>query len=76
MILALVLALLSGALCAVLVCKAIHLRLWLDVAAGLGGGLSILLAARLAGAESWPLLGWPVGFVAVVAWLKIRKART
>ena len=74
--LAIVLALLSGALCAVLICKAIHLKLWLDAAAGVGGGLAFWASAHIAGAQSWPLLGWPAGFVAVVAWLKFRKART
>ncbi len=74
MILALILALLSGTLCAVLVCKAIELKLWLDMAAGVGGGLAMLWAARLAGAESWPLFGWPIGFLAVVVYLRLRKA--
>lgn len=73
MMLALILAVLSGALCAVLVCKAIQLKLWLDAVAGLGGALAMLAAARLAGAEQWPLWGWPVGFAAVVAWLKLRR---
>lgn len=74
MILALILALLSGALCAVLVCKAIQLKLWLDVVAAAGGGLAMLAAARLAGAEAWPLFGWPAGFAAVVAYLKYHRA--
>lgn len=73
MTLALVLALLSGALCAALVCKAIHLKLWLDAAAAIGGGAAFWAAAKLAGAEAWPLLGWPLGFMLVVVALKLRK---
>lgn len=73
MTLALVLALLSGALCAALVCKAIHLRLWLDAVAALGGAAAFWASAKLAGAESWPLCGWPLGFLVVVVALKLRK---
>ena len=75
MILALVLALLSGALCAALVCKAIHLRLWLDAAAAIGGGAAFWASAKLAGAVAWPLFGWPLGFLIVVVGLKLRKQR-
>jgi len=72
MLLALILALLSGALCALLVCKAVELKLWLDAAAGIGGGVAFLLAAKLAGAQEWPLFGWPLGYLAVVVFLKLR----
>lgn len=72
MILSLVLALLSGALCAAVVCKAIHLRLWLDAAAALGASAALWAAAQLAGAVTWPLFGLPLGFLAVVVALKLK----
>ncbi len=74
--LALVLALVSGALLALLICKAIELKLWLDAAAGAGGIFALWGAAQLSGSDPWPLFGMPAGFAAVVAWLKFRKART
>lgn len=75
MILALLVAGLSGALAAVLVCKGIHLRLWADVAAGIGSLGAMYLAGHLAGAEGWPVFGFAAGYIAVVAWLRLRKVR-
>lgn len=74
MIFALFLTLISGALCALVICKAIHLKLWADAVTGLGSAMTLLLAGRIAGAESWPMLGWPVGFAAAVVYLKWRQA--
>lgn len=73
--LALIVAGLSGALAAVLVCKGISLRLWADVLAGLGSLGAMYLAGHLAGAEGWPVFGFAAGYVAVVAWLRMRKAQ-
>jgi hypothetical protein len=70
MILALVVAALSGALAAVLVCKGIRLRLWADVLAGLGSLGAMYLAGHLAGAEGWPVFGFAAGYAAVVARLR------
>lgn len=72
MILALIVAGLSGALAAVLACKAIQLRLWADVLAGAGAIGAMYLAGHLAGAAGWPFLGFVVGFAAVVGYLRFR----
>ncbi len=54
----------------------IKLKLWLDGLAAIGGALAMLAAARLSGAEQWPLWGWPGGYLAVVVALKLRKQRS
>jgi uncharacterized membrane protein YeaQ/YmgE (transglycosylase-associated protein family) len=72
MLLALIVAGLSGALAALLVCKGIQLRLWADVLAGLGSLAAMYLAGRLAGADGWPMAGFLGGYGAVVAWLRLR----
>ncbi len=74
MIAALIFSLLSGALLAALVCKGIHLKLWLDVFAGLAAVGGTWAAAILAGSSTWPLAGLASGFAGVVAWLRIRRA--
>lgn len=74
MILALLVAGLSGALAAALVCKGIHLRLWADVLAGLGSLGAMHLAGRLAGAEGWPVFGFAVGYGMVVLVLRAIRA--
>ena len=75
MFLALVVAGLSGALTALLVCQGIQLRLWADVAAGIGAILAALLAGHLAGAAGWPFVGFAVGYALVVAYLLARGVR-
>lgn len=75
MILALLVAGLSGALAAVLVCKGIQLRLWADVAAGIGSLGAMYLAGHLAGAEGWPVFGFAAGYVAVVLFLRAQGSR-
>ena len=75
MILALLVAGLSGALTAVLVCQAIHLRLLADLVVGAGAVLAALIAGHLAGAAGWPFVGFGVGFAAVVLYLRARKGR-
>ena len=67
MILALLIAGLSGALAAALVCKGIKLKLWADVLAGLGSLAAMFLAGRLSGAEGWPVAGFLAGYGVVVA---------
>lgn len=67
MILALIVAALSGALAAALVCKGVKLKLWADVLAGLGSLAAMYLAGHLAGAEGWPVFGFLAGYAAVVA---------
>ena len=74
MILALIVAGLSGALAAALVCKGIRLRLWADVLAGLGSLGAMYLAGHLAGAEGWPVFGFVAGYGAVVLYLRTRGA--
>lgn len=76
MILALVVAGLSGTLSAMLVCQGIKLRLWADVLAGAGAILAALLAGHLAGAAAWPFVGFGVGFAGVVAYLRLRGVRS
>jgi hypothetical protein len=73
MLAAFVLSLLSGTFCAALICKAIRLKLWVDVVAALGGAAAGYASAKLAGAESWPFAGWPLGFLILVVALKLRK---
>lgn len=74
MLLALIVAALSGALAAVLVCKGIRLQLWADVLAGVGSLGAMYLAGHLAGAEGWPVFGFGAGYVAVV--LRLRWVRS
>lgn len=74
MLMAMIVAGLSGALAAVLVCKGIKLRLWADVLAGLGSLLAMFLAGHLAGASGWPLMGALGGYGLVVAYLRAMKS--
>jgi len=74
MILALILAVLAGALAAALVCKGIQLKLWLDLAAGFGAICGIWASAMLAGSDGWPLAGFLAGFGGVVLYLRRRAA--
>jgi hypothetical protein len=67
---ALLVAIVSGALAAALVCKGIQLRLWADLLAGFGSITAILLAGHLAGADGWPVVGFAVGYVGVVVYLR------
>lgn len=69
---ALVVAALSGALAAALVCKGVKLRLWADVLAGLGSLGAMYLAGHLAGAEGWPVFGFLGGYGAVVVYLRAK----
>lgn len=71
---ALLVAGLSGALAAALVCKGIQLRLWADILAGIGSLLAMYLAGHLAGADGRPVFGFCGGFGAVVLYLRLRKA--
>ena len=75
MVLAFLLASLAGALSAVLVCKGIKLKLWLDVVAGCGACCAIWAAGVLAGSSSWPLAGFGGGFGAVVLGLRYAASR-
>lgn len=74
MLLALIVAGLSGALAAMLVCKGIQLRLWADVLAGLGSLAAMYVAGHLAGADGWPVIGFLGGYGMVVAYLRARGA--
>jgi hypothetical protein len=67
---ALLLAGLAGALASVLICKGITLRLWADVAAGMGAVLGVWASAMLAGSDPWPLWGFWAGYAAVVVYLR------
>jgi hypothetical protein len=71
----LLLAALAGSLTAALVCKGIHLKLWLDLLAGLGAVAGIWAAAMLAGSNGWPLAGFLGGYAGVVIYLRTRGAR-
>lgn len=62
MIIAVLVAGLSGVLSAALVCKGIKLQLWADVLVGLGSLAAMYLAGHLAGAEGWPVFGFAVGY--------------
>ena len=73
--LALMLSTLAGALTAALVCKGIHLKLWLDLLAGVGAVAGIWAAAMLAGSNPWPLAGFLGGYGAVVGYLRMRPVR-
>jgi hypothetical protein len=73
MIIAMLVAGLSGALAALLVCKGISLKLWADVLAGLGSLGAMYLAGHLAGAAGWPVFGFGAGYAAVVSWLWVRR---
>lgn len=74
MVLALIVAGLSGALAAALVCKGIRLQLWADVAAGLGSLAAMLLACHMVGAEGWPVVpGFCIGYGMVVLVLRARR---
>lgn len=73
LIFALAFAVVSGALAAALVCKAIRLRLWADVLAGLGTVATMYLSGYLAGANGWPVFGFAAGFASVVAYLRLRQ---
>lgn len=74
MMLALALALLSGAMLAALICKGIRLKLWLDVAVGIGAALATWASAVLAGSDPWPLAGIAGGFACVVGYLRFKGA--
>lgn len=74
MLMATMVAGVSGALAAVLVCKGIKLRLWADVLAGLGSLGAMFLSGRLAGADGWPVLGLLAGYGSVVLYLRTRRA--
>lgn len=73
MFIALLVAGLSGALAAALVCKGVKLRLWVETLAGLGSLAAMYLAGHLAGAEGWPVFGFGAGYVGVVMYLRARK---
>lgn len=70
MILALLLAAVAGCLAAMLVCKGIELKLWMDLAVGCGAVVGIWAAAMLAGSDAWPLAGFAAGFGGVVLHLR------
>lgn len=71
LIIALLVAVVSGALAAALVCKGIRLRLWADVLAGLGSLATMYLSGHLAGANGWPVFGFAAGYAVVVAYLRL-----
>ena len=73
MIAALIFATVAGSLLAALICKGVKLRLWIDVAAGIGAAVGTWVAAILAGSSAWPLIGLAFGYAAVVAFLRLSK---
>ncbi len=67
-----ILAMVSGALLAALICKAVRLRLWIDILAGVGGGCGSWAALALAGRSAWPIFWIATGFAAVVVFLRLK----
>jgi hypothetical protein len=73
-ILALLVAMLSGALAAVVVCKAIRLRLFVELWALVGCLVACWVADKLASDGLWIAVGILGGFAWVVIWLRRRQA--
>ena len=56
-----------------MICKGIRLRLIAEVIAGAGAVASIIVAARLAGADGMPLVGWGIGYGLVVIFVRLAR---
>lgn len=68
-----VLALVSGVLICAVVCRAIHLKLWLDLALGaMALGLSTI-SMKLTVNDAWPLAGFVVGYF--ILWASFKTAQ-
>ena len=71
-VLAVLLSALSGALAAVAICKAVKLKLYLELIAGFGAMAALKLADMFGGAMGWPLLFAFAGYLAVVLYMRAK----